>query len=272
MKCNKCGAEIPEDSVFCPECGTRVDLTNSELSTFNLKGISTWCWLAALLLVLKLVSSFIIGSCSIGDWIYFNYLPVGIDAVLIIASFCATVIVPIILFCFFHKLDVINKSLINGIKVFNVVGCLALLEASIYVAISFLPDDTVAWFALTIIDVVVIFVYFIFMIWAINQIKKKDQLNKFHNAFNLKISNILVVHAISLLFCLAYSIFSFIYWIVYPGPWFSPSNLLPISYISLELWSDEIPIYLSLVPSVFFELVFMILLGLSLKKNGNESV
>ncbi|MGN0484607.1 MAG: zinc-ribbon domain-containing protein, partial [Lachnospiraceae bacterium] len=30
MKCQNCNAEIPDDSVFCPECGTRIGETREQ--------------------------------------------------------------------------------------------------------------------------------------------------------------------------------------------------------------------------------------------------
>lgn len=30
MKCAKCGAEIQEDTIFCPECGSYIELKRTE--------------------------------------------------------------------------------------------------------------------------------------------------------------------------------------------------------------------------------------------------
>ena len=31
MKCQKCGAEVPNDSAFCPECGAKIEQTSSNV-------------------------------------------------------------------------------------------------------------------------------------------------------------------------------------------------------------------------------------------------
>ena len=58
MKCSKCGHEIPEDSLFCPECGTPTkDLTTSSTKrrpfTLSLKGILVVIALGIWMLVLQ---------------------------------------------------------------------------------------------------------------------------------------------------------------------------------------------------------------------------
>ena len=58
MKCNKCGREIPEDSLFCPDCGaptaeSHANSANKKPFTLSLKGILVVIALGIWMLVLQ---------------------------------------------------------------------------------------------------------------------------------------------------------------------------------------------------------------------------
>ncbi len=249
MKCNKCGAEIPGDSVFCPECGIRIESTDCGIGSTKWKRMATWFFVAVPLLVFKLISSIFIAPRYIGDCIYLGFP----GCAYMIANFCATVIISIILCCFFLKLDKTNQSLPDGIKVFKSIGFVALFEAAVYIAISFLPRFSVAWFVMIIVDFVLLATYLIIAILAVKQIKGKSKSIKLTDDLMMKaIGDRLIIHCICLLFYLIHVIILFVGWLT---PLFSPLFR-----------------YIALVPSIIFELVFMILLGLTLKKYENEAL
>ena len=170
---------------------------------------------------------------------------------IVIAVLSVTIIVNVILFCLFHKLDVFNKSTPNGTKVFKTIGHVVLFETAVYIAISFLPPFSVSLFVMTIIDAALLFTYFVLIMCALKHIKKECKLVENNNDYLIKkIGQPLFAHGISILFCFIFSV------------------LIAAGFGLGYYVFDVVSICVSLLPSVAVEIVFMIWIGRTLKVFG----